>query len=311
MKKNTAVGTVMLLVCAMIWGTAFVAQSEAMDSMGPLTFQAMRSYLGGIVLLPLIAVMGAAKKKKGEDTRSSPEIRKKTVILGMVCGTILCVASLFQQYGIALGTSGGNAGFITALYILLVPVAGMIFFRKKVHPALWLCIAAALLGLWFICIKSAGEISFRLSDILVFVCAFVFTAHIVTVDRFAGGLDGIKISCIQFFTSAVIATVGMFIFEKPDVSQMLDGWLPIVYAGVMSSGVAYTLQILGQQRTDPTLASLLMSLESVFAVLGTVAISMVKGQPEYPTARELLGCAVMFAAIIAAQLLPERKADSR
>lgn len=307
MKKTTAAGTVMLLVCAVIWGTAFVAQSEAMDSMGPLTFQAMRSYLGGLVLLPLIALMDAAKKKIGIKKERSREEKKKTLRVGVICGVILCVASLFQQYGIALGTSGGNAGFITALYILLVPVAGMIFFRKKVHPLLWACIAAALLGLWFICIKSRAEISFRLSDILVLICAFVFTAHIVTVDRLAGGLDGVRVSCIQFFTSALIATAGMFIFESPDISQLLDGWFPIVYAGVMSSGVAYTLQILGQQNCEPTLASLLMSLESVFAVLGTVAVSIIAGHPEYPTARELTGCIIMFAAIVAAQLLPEKE----
>lgn len=310
MKKTTAAGTVMLLVCAIIWGTAFVAQSEAMDSMGPLTFQAMRSYLGGLVLLPLIAIMDAAKKKIGIYKKRTPEEKKKTLVLGIICGTILCVASLFQQYGIALGTSGGNAGFITALYILLVPVAGMIFFRKKVHPLLWLCIAAALAGLWFICIRSIEDISFRLSDILVLVCAFIFTAHIVTVDRFATELDGVRVSCIQFFTSAIIATVGMFIFEKPTVSQLISGWLPIVYAGVMSSGVAYTLQIVGQQRCEPTLASLLMSLESVFAVLGTVAVSIIAGHPEYPTSRELIGCVIMFAAIVAAQLLPTKEEKS-
>lgn len=297
----------MLLACAIIWGTAFVAQSEAMDSMEPLTFQAMRSYLGGLVLLPLIAGVDITKKKAGIYRKPTPEERKKTFLVGVACGTVLCVASLFQQYGIAMGTSGGNAGFITALYILLVPVAGLVFFKKKVHPALWLCIGAALVGLWFICIK--GDMTFAVSDIMVLICAFVFTAHIIVVDRFASGLDGIKVSCIQFFTSAVIATVGMLIFEKPSVSQLLDGWFPIVYAGVMSSGVAYTLQILGQQRTDPTVASLLMSLESVFAVLGTVAVSIIQGHPEYPTARELIGCALMFAAIIAAQLLPQKKTD--
>ncbi len=308
MKKNTAVGTVMLLVCAVIWGTAFVAQSEAMDFMGPLTFQAMRSYMGGLFLVPVIAAADALKKRSGRYEKITPQVRRRTFIVGIVCGTILCVASLFQQYGIALGTSGGNAGFITALYILLVPVAGLVFFRKKVHPALWLCIAAALVGLWFICIKEGGT-TFRLSDILVLICAFIFTAHIVTVDRCAGELDGIRVSCIQFFTSAVIATAGMLIFEKPTAAQMLAGWIPIIYAGVMSSGVAYTLQILGQQRTDPTIASLLMSLESVFAVIGTVTISLINGAPEYPTARELVGCTIMFAAIIAAQLLPEKKKE--
>ena len=303
MKKNTVAGTVMLLICAIIWGTAFVAQSEAMDSMKPLTFQAARSYLGGLVLLPLIAVMDMAKKKIGIYKKASPEEKKKTLSVGIVCGIILCTASLFQQYGIAMGTSAGNAGFITALYILLVPVAGLIIFKNRVHPLLWACVAASVGGLWLICIK--GNMTFAISDLLVLCCAFVFTGHIIVVDRFAAGLDGVRISCIQFFTSAIIATVGAFIFESPTLSQISDGWISIVYAGVMSSGVAYTLQILGQQRCAPAVASLIMSLESVFAVLGAVGMSIIVGSPEYPTGRELLGCAVMFAAIIAAQLLPQ------
>lgn len=304
MRKNgNLLGSLMLLLCAFIWGTSFVAQSEAMNSMGPLTFQAARSFLGGAVLLPVIFCYSAVRKRRTADCKETPEVKKKTLWVGVLCGIVLCTASLLQQYGIAMGTSGGKAGFITALYIILVPIAGVLFFKKRVHPALWACVGAAVVGLWLICIK--GDFTLEISDLLVIGCSFVFCLHIILIDRFSPGLDGIKVSCIQFFTAAVISLIGALIFEKPEISHLTDGWFSLFYAGVLSSGVAYTLQILGQQRTEPTAASLLMSLESVFAVVGTVGISIISGAPQFPSLRETIGCLIMFGAIIAAQLLPK------
>ena len=296
--KNKILGPVMLLITAIIWGCAFVAQSEAMDHMEPFTFQTARSVLGGVVLLPVIAASDAIKKKTRIYKRPTKREKRRTLLYGSLCGIVLFAATMFQQFGMSLGTSSGKAGFITALYILLVPVVGL-FFKKKVRPVLWGCIALALAGLYLLCIKDG--FTFALSDVLVLCCAVVFTGHIIIVDRFAPGLDGVRLSCVQFFAGAVVSAVFMFIFEKPALSQLASGWISVAYAGIMSSGVAYTLQILGQQRTDPTVASMLMSFESVFAVLGGIVI-----QHQMPTSKEWIGCALMFVAIIAAQL-PERK----
>ena len=299
MRSKKFIGNIMLLVAAILWGTTFVAQSEGMDYMGPLTYQALRSVLGGTFLIPIILLGDAFKKKKGTYSAPTKETKKKTLLVGMLCGVILTVAALLQQYGIALGTTSDKAGFITALYIVLVPVFGL-FLKKRVHPLVWASVGVAVAGLYFLCIQ--GDLSILPCDLVTLCCAVVFALHIITIDNLAAPLDGVRISCIQFFTSAVISGIATFIFEEPDLSAIMNGWVSVAYAGILSSGVAYTLQILGQQRTEPTVASILMSLESLFAVLGTIVFTALLGAPKLPTVREWIGCALMFAAIMLTQL---------
>lgn len=288
-----AAGNIMLLLTAIIWGCSFVAQSEAMDYMGPLTFQAARSFVGGAVLVPVLLLARRGKKKyhvPGQKTGG----RKKLFFAGILCGAVMFAAAMLQQYGIALGTSGGKAGFITATYILLVPLFGL-FQGKKVALRTWICVFVALCGLYLLCIT--GSFAFAPSDGIVLLGAIFWALHILVIDHMAPGLDGIGLSCIQFLVSGVLASIGMLLFETPSWQQILDGWVTIAYVGILSSGAAYTLQILGQQRTAPAIASLLMSFESVFAVLGGIVVLH-----QIPTAREWAGCALMFAAIVCAQL---------
>jgi len=294
----------MLLLTALIWGCAFVAQSTAMDLIGPFTFQGVRSVIGSAVLIPVIMLMDGLKKKEG--TYKKPSDSEKRVLLtgGIICGVIMCVASNLQQFGI-MTTDPGKAGFITAMYILIVPVLGL-FLKKRVPPRIWLCILAALAGLFFLCVNSGTGFSVSGGDIFVFLCAIVFSIHILAVDHYAPLVDGVRLSCIQFFVSGVLSMVLMFTFEKPSVSSLVSAAVPILYAGIGSCGIAYTLQILGQKYTKPTVASLLMSLESVFAVLAQIVILRI-----IPSDRETFGCILMFAAIIAAQLPERRKAKEQ
>ena len=293
--KNSLV----LLLTAFIWGVAFVAQSVGGDAVGCFTFNGVRSLIGAAVLLPVIAFLDKQKKKElGEDQFLAQKGDKKTLILGGIsCGLMLCIASNFQQFGISF-TTVGKAGFITAMYILIVPILGL-FMKKKVGMKVWLGVILATVGLYMLCMTSE---SFSLSkgDLLVLVCAGFFSLHILIIDYFSPKVDGVRLSCIQFFVCGLISTVIAFIFENPNVGAILSGWLPILYAGVMSCGVAYTLQIIGQKNMAPTVASLILSLESVFSVLaGWVLLN------QKLSMRELFGCVLMFLAIILAQL-PER-----
>lgn len=300
MKRDQLVGNIMLLIAALIWGTTFVAQSEAMDRMGPFTYQAARSILGALVLIPVIAVSDFAKKKIGTYIKPTKESNKKLLIASLTCGTVYIIAAAFQQVGMAMGTESGKAGFITAMYMLIVPIIGL-FMKKKVRPVTWICIAVATFGLYLLCIT--GDFGLRASDAVVFGCAVSFALHIVVIDYFSPYVDGIRLSCLQFAVAAVYSVILMFIFEEPTWQQIQSGWFSIMYAGVLSSGIGFTLQILAQQRTNPTIASMLMSLESVFAVLGGIVLL-----GEIPTAREAIGCTLMFAAIIVAQIpFPKKK----
>ncbi len=287
-------GTIALLIAACVWGIAFVAQSVGAQKVGPFTFLCLRSFLGGIVLLPLIALR-STKKEQNNTVKGGHTLWMG----GLLCGFCLFIASYFQQAGIAY-TSVGNAGFITALYILMVPVLGL-FFGKKVQGRLWLCIGLAVVALYLLTIKEGLRIS--AGDSLVMLCALVFSGHILLVDRFSPHVDGVKLACIQFFVVALLSLLPMLLLERPLLSDVKDAWLSIAYAGVMSSGVGYTLQIIGQKYTRPAVASLVMSLESVFAVLAGV---VVLGQ--IPSVKEGIGCALMFAAIILAQVPEKRKA---
>jgi len=290
MKKSSFRSSLLLLLTAVIWGVAFVAQSAGMDYVGPFTFNAVRSLIGGAVLIPCIFLLNRGKPA------SAPHSRRDLLAGGVCCGFFLAVASSFQQFGIQY-TSVGKAGFITALYILLVPLLGLLF-GKRVSGRVWLAVGIAVVGMYLLCVKEGFSIA--LGDLLVMVCALLFAVHILVIDHFSPRADGVKLSCIQFFTCGLLCSVGMLVFEKPSFGQVLTAWMPILYAGVMSCGVAYTCQIIGQRDTDPTVASLILSLESVVSVL---AGWLLLHQPLSP--RELGGCALVFCAIILAQL-PEK-----
>lgn len=290
----------MLLLTAFIWGSAFVAQRSGMDHIEPFTFNGLRSLIGGVALLPVILFMNGKSSPKGAEASaqklSEEEKRKerKTLILGGVsCGIVLFIASSLQQAGLAY-TTAGKAGFITALYIVLVPIMG-IFIGKKIKPILWLCVGMAVVGLYLLCVKEGFSLS--KGDFLVLLCAFGFTMHILVIDYFSPKTDGVKMSCVQFFVCGAISLIPMFAMETPALSNILTCWLPLLYAGVLSCGVGYTLQIVAQKDTNPTIAAMLMSLESVFAVISGVIILH-----EQMALREILGCVIMFAAIIIAQL---------
>lgn len=290
--KNNA----MLLLTALIWGCAFVAQSVGMDYVGPFTFNAVRSLIGAAVLLPVIALMDRLEGKDKKKSEKKGDTR--TLILGGVCcGIALGVASSLQQIGIQY-TTVGKAGFITAMYIVIVPLMG-VFVGRKVRPVIGLCVVIAVAGLYFLCMK--GGFFLGGGDLLVLICAVAFSVHILVIDYFSPLVDGVRMSAIQFLVAGLMCSVPMFLWEQPQPAVILSAWAPILYAGVLSCGVAYTLQILGQKGADPVVASLLLSLESVFSVL---AGWVILGQAL--SARELFGCALMFGAIILAQL-PERK----
>ena len=288
MKNN-----ILLVLTALIWGCAFVAQSVGMDYVGPFTFNMARFLIGAIVLLPVIWFMDRQRKTGAEKGAG----QKTLIIGGICCGIALAVASTLQQWGI-LFTTVGKAGFITAMYIVIVPLLG-IFIGKKVRPLIIGCVAIAVVGFYFLCMTES--LCLGLGDFLVLLCAIVFSIHILVIDRFSPKVDGVKMSAIQFLTAAIISAVPTLLWEQPVFTEILQAWQPVLYAGVMSCGVAYTLQIIAQKNADPTVASLLLSLESVFSVLaGWVLLG------QGLSLKELFGCVLIFCAIILAQL-PEKK----
>lgn len=294
MKKTNAKSSLLLFLTALIWGSAFVAQSVGMDHVGPFTFNTVRSMIGGLVLIPCIWFLNRGKKtESGEEKK---EDKKMLLKGGICCGLCLCVASNLQQIGISY-TTVGKAGFITAMYIILVPVLG-IFLKKNIGVKVWISVVMAVVGLYLLCIS--GSFSLEKGDAFVLVCALFFAIHILVIDYFSPKVDGVKMSCIQFLVAGTLSAIPMFLFENPKLSEIFTAWMPILYAGVLSSGVAYTLQVVGQRNMNPTVASLILSLESVISVL---AGWLVLGQKL--SFRELLGCVIMFCAIILAQL-PEK-----
>ena len=300
MNQFPAKNLFLLFVTAFIWGTAFVAQSVGMDHIGPFTFNAVRSLIGGIALLPVILLFN---RRKSPEQRQAERANRKTLLLGGVCcGLALGVASCLQQVGMQY-TTVGKAGFITALYIVIVPILGL-FLHKRVGAKLWVSVVVAILGLYLLCMS--GSLRLAWGDFLVLLCALCFSVHIMVIDYFSTKVDGVAMSCIQFFVAAVFSAVCMLAVEGvPDPQAVVISWMPILYAGVLSSGVAYTLQIIGQKGVNPTMASLVLSLESVISVL---AGWIILGQSMSP--REILGCVLMFGAIVLAQL-PERKKNVR
>ena len=306
MKNKKVLGNILLTLTAVIWGCAFAAQRAGMESIEPFTFTAVRMALAAAAVGP-VALLAGRRERRGSPARQPEEERarrRSTVIGGLCCGCFLAAASLFQQMGVVY-TTAGKAGFITAMYMLLVPILHFLLFKKKNPWHVWLAVLIGVAGMYLLCVSE----SFRLSrgDALVCVCALLFSGHILSCDHFAKTGDPLRVSAIQFVTAAVISAVLAFLAEEPSREKLAAAAIPILYCGLLSGGLGYTLQIVAQRFTDPTIASLLMSLESVFAVLAGALLLQ-----ERMSVRELVGCLVMFAAIVLVQLpmpgtTPERK----
>ena len=296
MKNKKMIGNGLLLLTALIWGTAFVVQRVGMESIEPITFNAARMALSAIAI-GLVALLKRRKEQKLPAKRTAEEQKqynRNTLVGGVCCGCFLALGSIFQQMGLVY-TAAGKAGFITAMYLLIVPVIGLIFFKKKNTWLVWFAVLLGIVGMYFLCISG----DFRLShgDTLICICAVFFSCHILCCDHFVQRGDPICISAIQFVTVTVISTVAALIFETPSVEKLTSAILPIVYCGIVSGGIGYTLQMVAQKFTDPTIASLLMSMESVFAVIaGAILLH------ERLSVRETAGCVLLFVAIILAQI---------
>lgn len=283
--------SLLLVLVAMIWGVAFVAQSSGMDYVGPFTYNCLRMLLGGIVLIPVIMIMD--KKKSNEEILKIKANKKIQFIGGICCGIALFTGSILQQFGVKY-TTVGKASFITAMYIVLVPILS-IFLKKHVSKIAGVSVLAAVVGFYMLCLSE--NTSLAKGDGLVLICTFAFSVHIIVIDYFSGLVDCIRMSSMQFIVGGVLSGIGMFIFENPSLSSIWDCRIEIGYAGIMSCGVAYTLQIVAQKDVNPTVASLLMSLESIFgAVAGYIILD------EIFTRRQLLGCIIIFVAVILAQM---------
>ena len=309
-KTHKLRNTFFLLLTAMIWGAAFVAQSVSMDYIGPFTFICLRSVIGGLFLIPVIIVLDGIRKKSQNESANAVSAEnilhieteekqrlswknKQLIEGGIVCGIFLFFANCFQQTGIQY-TTVGKAGFITTFYIIIVPLIGL-FFKKYCGILTWIGVVIALAGLYFLCITQ--KLTIQRGDALILCCSVLYAGQILAIDHYNPFVDGVKMSCIQFLTGGVLGAVFMFLFENPSLALILSAAGPILYTGIMSTGVGYTLQIVGQKGLNPTVAALILSLESVFSALsGYVFLHQVL------TTKELIGCALMFIAIVLAQL---------
>lgn len=285
----------LLALTALIWGAAFVAQSVGMEHVGPFTFNGVRSLIGGLALLPCIPLLDGLAQKNGEPSRApkTPADRRALWQGGLLCGLALTAGSSLQQAGIQY-TTVGKAGFLTAMYIILVPVLG-VFWHKKPGAQVWAGVALAVAGFYLLC--RPEQLGVGRGEAMLLLGSLMFSFHILLIDRFSPLVDGVRMSCIQFFVAGGICFAAALLFERPTLGGLLASWAPILYAGVLSCGVGYTLQVVAQKGLDPTVASLVLSLESVFSVLaGWVLLHQAL------SLRELLGCALIFAAILLAQL---------
>lgn len=314
--KTSFKGIFLLLLTSLIWGTSFVAQSDGAEKIDAFTFQGVRTVMGGISLLPFVAISFLSEKKyidsvpsgKKSSDKKILEIKaknKNSLVYGMIQGCVLCAASNFQQFAFYHSTAGKIA-FITATYMFMVPLASLIIFRKKINLATFISILLGFLGLYLISFaRGSGFSDLNKGDIQAFICAVFFTAHILCIDSFSPKCDGILLSCVQFLTSGIISCALMFIFENPNFSDIKSAAVPLLYSGVMSCGVAYTCQIFGQRSCDSALGSLLMCMESVFAVLSSAILLGERLSP-----REISGCVIMFSAILISQLADILKSRS-
>ena len=293
-RKKQIIASLLLTLAAFIWGTAFVAQSEALDILGHFTFLASRSYLGVLTLIPVSFLIYKKGQKNGvgEHNEYKTFFSKDLLVGGVFCGIALFVASFLQQIGI-IGSGVGKSGFLTTLYILAVPVLGL-FLKRKVKPFMWVCIVLGIVGMYFLCVSETSALNF--GDLMLILCAFCFGVHIMIIDHFVKKVDGVRLSLVQFFVCGTLSLITALIMEDIDFDLIKAAFVSIFYAGVMSSGVAYTLQIVSQKNLNPTVACLIMSLESVFAALSGAVLG------ERLTSNEILGCVLVFVAIILAQL---------
>lgn len=282
----------LLALAAFIWGIAFVAQSVSMDHIGPWTFTCVRNLIAAATLYVLLPVLD---KITGT---SDGEFNKKVIVGGIACGLALAIASMFQQTGIQY-TTVGKAGFLTALYTVIVPIFSL-FLGKKSKWNVYVAVGISIIGMYFLCVNEDFSIAY--GDTLVLICAVMFAIHILVIDHFGKGNDGIRMSCIQFLVAGLFCMVGMFVFEKPNISNIIEAAIPILYAGILSSGAGYTLQIVGQKDADPSIAGMILSLESVFAALaGAVLLG------EMLSVKEFIGCVLVFGAIILSQIEFKKK----
>lgn len=302
MKSRQIRNSMLLVLTALIWGTAFVAQRQGGDAVGPFTFNGIRSFIGSAVLLPVI--FGIDHIHPSEKRPRTAEDKRKLWLGGICCGVVLFLASSAQQLGLYMGTPAGKAGFLTACYILLVPILGL-FLKKKCGWNIWVGIGLTVVGLYLLCMTES--LSFQASDLMVLLCALLFAIHILVIDYFSPLVDGVRMSCIQFLVCGVLSLLPMFFVDMGHsvvgmrlwIENLQNGsaWIAILYAGVLSCGGGYTLQIVGQNGLNPTVASMLMSLESVFSVIaGWLILKETMGF------RQLSGCILIFAAIILAQI---------
>jgi len=292
-------GNALLILTAMIWGTAFVFQRVGMESIEPITFNAARMALAAVAVGAVSAMPIASEKEKlaSYSAQQCARYRRDTIVGGICCGAFLAAASIFQQMGVVY-TTAGKAGFITAMYMLLVPVINFVFFKKRNSAVVWLAVLLGVVGMYLLCMTEG--FSLGRGDTLVCICAVLFSGHILCCDHFVKLGNPIRISAIQFASCTAISSVAALILERPSWAKIVSAIIPILYCGIVSGGIGYTLQIVAQKFTDPTVASLLMSLESVFAVIaGAILLG------ERMTPRELLGCVIMFAAIVLVQIRGE------
>lgn len=291
-------GNIILVLAALIWGVSFVMQDKAVAYLSPFAINGIRSLIGTAALLPVVLIN--SKKSGRPFFEKTKQDRKNIAVCGTLCGIFLCIATNFQQFGIEAypenAAASGRSGFITALYVILVPLFSFIS-KKKISLNVWIGVVLATVGMCFLCL-SGGITNIYTGDIFVFCCAFAFTGQIICIDSYADRVDGIKLSMLQFFVCGILSLILSFFFEKTSLDGFIGALPYILYLGIMSCGVAYTFQIIGQQYSkNPTVASILMSLESVFAALSGAVIS-----GERLLLREIIGCIVMFAAIVFAQL---------
>ena len=296
MKKTKLGGALILFAAAFIWGSSFVAQSIGMEKIEAFTYNGIRTLMGAAVLLPIVVCrdLRAVKNTAAEAKRTFAQTYKKTWLAGAVLGLALCAASNVQQFAFVWSTPGKIA-FITALYMLFVPMLGILL-HKKIPPLIWGCVALGAVGLWFLSVPAGGFSDVNFGDLLALVCAVLFAVQILLVERYAAIYDPVRLTFVQFLVSGVLSVLLMFVFETPRTPNINAAIWPLLYSGVLSCGVAYTFQTIGQKYTESTVASLIMCMESVFGVLSAMVILR-----QIPTAREWTGCALMLTAIIAAQ----------
>lgn len=298
MKRNKFLGNLLLLVAAVIWGTAFVFQRTGMEDIGPIAFNAARTTLSALVVGPI--ALWRIRKTQFPSTDDRKVYLRTSILGGACCGICLTLASAFQQTGMVYA-SAGKGGFISAMYMLPIPFLNRLFFRKKAQWTVWVAIALGILGLYLLCLSDSFR--FEQGDGLLCLSALMFSCHILCCDYFAPKGEPVAIAAIQFATVALISWPASLLLEEPDLGGLLAAGIPILYCGLMSGGVGYTFQLIAQRHTDPVPASLLMSLESVFAVIAGALLLQ-----ERMSGRELLGCAVMFASVILVQIpLPLKK----